>query len=158
MMAEADKRAAVQAAALGWLGTPFHDNACVKGAGVDCAMLIKSSFEEAGVITPADVAQYSAQWALHQNDQLFLAEVLKHAIEIDESSAKPGDIVLYKFGRCLSHGAIVIEPGWPQIVHAFKQEYLVTTGRGDAGILGFEALKGVTRPRERRFYTMQAWG
>jgi cell wall-associated NlpC family hydrolase len=29
----------------------------------------------------------------------------------------PGDIVLYRFGRCISHGAIVL--AWPQIIHAY---------------------------------------
>lgn len=151
-------REAVQTAALGWLRTPFHDNAAVKGAGVDCAMLIKAAFEEAGVITPEQLAPYSAQWALHNSVELFLAEVIKHANEIPEAQAQPADLVLYKFGRCMSHGAIVIEPGWPMIVHAFKQEGCVTKGPGDAGILGVEVIRGVPRQRERRFFTMKSWG
>ncbi len=153
MAIDAAGRERVEAVARTWLRTPFHDNAAVRGAGVDCAMLIKSVFEEAGIITPEQIAQYSAQWAMHHNDELFLAEVLRHAVEIDEADVLPADIVLYKFGRCLSHGAIVIAPGWPHIIHAFKQEYMVTIGLGDVGLLGFENVRGQALPRERRFYT-----
>jgi hypothetical protein len=29
----------------------------------------------------------------------------------------PGDIALFQFGRCVSHGALVIE--WPLVLHAY---------------------------------------
>mgnify|MGYP003615088518 FL=1 len=35
------------------------------------------------------------------------------------SEAQVGDIVLFQFGRCISHAGIVIE--WPIILHSFIQ-------------------------------------
>ncbi len=153
-MDEREARQAVVAAARSWLGTPYEHAACVKGHGVDCAFLVKAAFSEAGVIAPFDLDAYSAQWYLHHSDELYLAQVLDRAREIDEASAQPGDVVLYQFGRCFSHGGIVVAPGWPAIIHAFKQASSVTLGEGDQGALGF--VKG-GKPRPRRFFTCREW-
>lgn len=148
-MTEAEERAAITAEARTWIGTPYHDCAMVKGAGVDCAMIIKAVFEGCGIETPIEFDSYSPQWYLHRSDELYLNKVLERAREIPEAEAKPADIVMYKFGRCFAHGAIVIEPGFPSIIHAFKQAGVVTIGDGT---------KGHLTGRERRFFTRHHWG
>src|SRR3954454_10152249 len=42
-------RAAVVTEAETWIGTPFHHAARVKGAGVDCLMLLAEVYERAGI-------------------------------------------------------------------------------------------------------------
>lgn len=148
-MTEAEERAKVTAEARTWLKTPYHDCACVKGAGVDCAFLLKAVFENVGLESPIEIEPYSPQWYLHRNDELYLNKVLERAREITEAEAQPADLVLYKFGRCFAHGAIIIEPGFPSILHAFKQAGVVTLGDGDKGYLA---------KRERRFFTRHRWG
>lgn len=152
--AERDARSAVVAAARSWLSTPYHHLACVKGHGVDCAYLVKATFEEARVVAPFRLEAYSAQWYLHHADELYLNHVMDVAREIPEAEALPGDIVLYQFGRCFSHGAIIIDPGFPKIVHAFLQARAVVIGEGDQGDLGF-VRDGKQRPR--RFFTCKEW-
>src|SRR5262249_43477037 len=50
-MTELDpRRAAVVAEAESWIGTPFHHAARVKGAGVDCLMLLAEVYERAGIV------------------------------------------------------------------------------------------------------------
>ena len=44
-------REAVVTEAASWIGTPFHHAARVKGAGVDCLMLLAEVYERAGVTT-----------------------------------------------------------------------------------------------------------
>lgn len=148
-MTEAEERAAIIAEARTWLRTPYVDCAHVKGAGVDCAYLLKEVFERAGLEAPIAVEAYTPQWYLHRSDELYLAKVLDRAREITEAEAQPADVVLYKFGRCFAHGAIIMESGWPQIIHAFKQAGIVTLGDGTLGHLA---------DRERRFFTRKAWG
>jgi len=132
------QRARVVEAALGWMRTPFHDNACLKGVGVDCAMLVKAVYEEAGLVDQFEVSAYSAQWFLHRSEELFLGYVSKYARPIEESEAGPGDIVVFKIGRCFAHGAIVAD--WPQrIIHAHKLSRMVIESRvGDADLRGLD--------------------
>jgi cell wall-associated NlpC family hydrolase len=118
-------RAAVLEEARGWIGTPFHHEARVKGAGVDCAMLLAEVYERAGLIGRIDIPHYPPDWHLHRDAERFLARLAAHAREI-AGPPEPGDIALFRYGRCFSHGAIVID--WPQVVHANFLARAVTWG------------------------------
>jgi cell wall-associated NlpC family hydrolase len=101
--------------ALTWLGTPYHHAARIKGAGVDCGMFLAEVYEQAGVMPHVVPDEYPPDWHMHQDGERYLALVQEHARPVD--APLPGDIVLYRFGRCISHGAIVL--AWPQIIHAY---------------------------------------
>ena len=132
-----------------WIGTPYHDCAELKGIGVDCAKLIAMTFFEAGLIDRQQIPDYSPQWFLPQSEERFLKWVQGLAREIPETQAQPGDIVLYKFGHCFAHGAVIIEPGWPNIVHAWFAGRRVMRAHGLEGPLG--------KPKHiRKFFTR--WG
>lgn len=99
--------------ALSWSRTPYHHEAEVKGGGVDCAMFLVKVYSDLGLIPYFDPRPYSPQWHLHHSEEIYLRFVEKHAKKVD--MPLPGDVVLYKFGRCISHGAIVVD--WPIIIH-----------------------------------------
>ena len=99
-----------------WLGTPYHAGGRVKGAGVDCLTLLAEVYAEAGAVPYVDVPYYPHDWHLHRSEERYLNGLLRYAHEID-ALPEPGDIALWKFGRCFSHGAIVVE--WPIIIHAY---------------------------------------
>ena len=149
-----NERKRVVEIARSWLGTPYHDCACIKGHGVDCAYLLKAVFEEAGLEAPIDVPTYSPQWFLHRDAELYLNTVMDRAIEIDEAESLPGDVVLYQIGRCFAHGAIIVDPGFPVIIHAYKQAACVCLGEGNGGDLA-QIADG--KPRPRRFFTRKDW-
>jgi len=114
-------------AALGWEGTPFHDRARVKGAGVDCVNLLVAAFSEAGLIPAADLEPYAPQWFLHRDEPRFLQGLAQYgARQIDPAAALPGDMLMYNFGRHAAHGAIVVDA--QTIVHAYKPVGRVTRG------------------------------
>ena len=122
-MSEAE-RDRVAAAALGWLRTPYHRNARVKGHGVDCAMLPAAVYEEAGVIEHIE-PEYPSDWHLHRSEELYLGWIDRvGGVEIEIAQACKGDFLVWRFGRTFSHGAIVLDP--PQIVHAFAEAGMVT--------------------------------
>jgi len=101
-----------------WIGTPYAPGQMVKGAGVDCGMLLIGIFRNVGHLDPGfDPRPYPIQWHFHQAGERYLGIVEKFAWEIT-SSPLPGDIVLFKFGKCFSHGAVVIK--WPLIIHALR--------------------------------------
>ncbi len=110
-------RAAVLAEARTWIGTPFHHEARVKGAGVDCLMLLAEVYERAGVIEHVDVPHYPPDWFLHQSWERYLEGVMQRAREID-GPPRPADVALFKWGKCFAHGVIVVE--WPtRVIHAY---------------------------------------
>lgn len=114
MTDEAAQRAAVVAEARTWLGTPFRDQADRKGAGVDCAMLLVRSFVDTGVLPPFDPRPYPPRWHLHKDEERFLGWIRTLGRETEE--LKAGNVILYKEGRCFSHGALLVDPG--HVVHA----------------------------------------
>lgn len=115
-MTEAQDRNAVVAEALTWLRTPYHHRAKVKGVGVDCAQFPLAVYEAAGLIPPTDVGAYAAAWHLHREQEMYLGWVRRFGREIGREATQRGDFAVWKFGRCFSHGAIILDP--PTIIHA----------------------------------------
>lgn len=114
---ERQQRAAVVAEALEWSRTPYHPLGRLKGIGVDCGQFLLCVYEAVGLIPPTDTGHYPPDWHFHRNDERYLGFVEQFASRIP-GPPLPADIVLYKFGRVISHGAIVIE--WPKIIHAYR--------------------------------------
>ena len=124
-MSEAEQRAAVIAEARSWLHTPWRHMANIKGAAVDCAMLLVEVFIRAGVIERFDPRPYPRSWYLHHDEERFVGWVVDKlgGTEIAVSSAQPADLLLYRIGRCYSHGTILVAP--QLVVHAFHKNEMV---------------------------------
>ena len=177
-------RAAVIRCARTWLRTPYHHLGRVKGAGVDCAMLLAEIYAEAGLVPPLAIPHYPPDWHLHRESERYLGVLLDHAVEylpaiagtdhphpnpppsrgreweggeLPTRPVLPADIALWRFGRCFSHGAVVVD--WPVVIHAYlgrgcvledvdKAEWLSRIGEGrDAQ----------AKPRPVKFFTLKRW-
>jgi len=142
-----EQRERVCKIARSWLGTPYHHMGRVKGSGVDCAMFPLEVYREAGIVGDIEVPYYPQDWMLHRSDEVYLAIVLQHAVEVIHP--QPGDLVLYHFGRCWSHGGIVLDWHWPtfRIIHALtKKGVLFSDGEREGFFVG----------RAKRFFS--PWG
>lgn len=116
----AELRQAVVDAARSWLGTPYRHRQRVKGLGVDCAQILAAVYEEAGVITPLDLGEYSTQWHLHHEREVYLEWLAFAGARPIEGDPLPGDVGVWKFGLTHSHGGIVIEGGPdPVVLHSY---------------------------------------
>ena len=114
---EYDARCRVRDEALTWLRTPYHHHGRVKGVGVDCGQLLAAVYEAAGVIDPID-PRYVQDWHLHRDRDLFVEFVESTGAKpIDPDRLGMGDIIVWKWGRAFSHGAIVLTP--PQVLHSY---------------------------------------
>ena len=75
-----DIRAAVVTEAKTWIGTPFHHAARVKGAGVDCLMLLAEVYERAGVTAGRiNPPFYVPDWHLHRDAERYMEGLLHYA-------------------------------------------------------------------------------
>jgi len=108
--------------AMTWIGTPWMHRGTVKGAGVDCGQLLALAAHRVGAIDWIDPGDYPADWMLHNSVSKFQATVERYAYK-KSSLPLPGDIALFNFGRCISHGAMIIE--WPKIIHAYRPAKMV---------------------------------
>jgi hypothetical protein len=111
------QRAAVVAMARSWVGTPYHNCADIKHVGVDCGMLLVRVFVDCGLCAPFDPRPYPVDWHLHRNEERYLGFIFDRSCEI--ARPEPGDIMVLRYGRCYSHGAIVTRCTPLGIVHAY---------------------------------------
>ena len=114
------QRLAVVAEARRWIGTPYHPCADVRGHGVDCGMLIVRVFVDSGLVPAFDPRPYPPDWHLHHGEEKYLGFVFDRCKEIPIADAAPGDVVVFRSGRCHAHGAIGTAPKPLTILHAFS--------------------------------------
>jgi len=119
----------VIAEALAWEGTPYHSHAAIKGVGTDCAMYPLAVYRTVGLVPEGPNPEYSPQWMLHRDDEQYLGWVRQYAREIPRKRVEPGDFAIWKFGRCFSHGAIVLD--MPEVIHAVIRGGGVVRGNVD---------------------------
>jgi cell wall-associated NlpC family hydrolase len=153
---ETVQRQAVVAEARSWLGTRYHHEGRVKGAGTDCGQLLILVYAAVGLIPGFDTGHYPFDWALHRDAERYMGFVAEHAHEIPAPpqgpAPQPGDLALWKFGRCFSHGAIVV--AWPQIIHAQVGAGVVLADAEAEQRLNWVGDPGREKPRDRVFFTL----
>lgn len=125
-------RQQVVAAARGWIGTPYHAHARVRGVGVDCIHLLCAVFEEVGLISPLDPGMYPISWAVHRSQELYMAGLDARACRTDYPHA--GDVALFKYGRTFSHAGIVTGDG--RLVHSLARLGVIETPIDGAPLAG----------------------
>lgn len=141
-------------AATAWLGTPYANNAMVKGAGVDCSYLLVAAVVDSGLMKAdrLQIENYSNEWHLHHSEEKYLKYVQQVADEVKEGSPlEIGDFLLYQYGRCISHGAIYIGKGL--VIHAFVDYGVIISKLDDVMFYdkkGRSRLRAVYRYREER--------
>ena len=124
MIDEQEMRARIVAEARTWLKTPYHHMARIKGAGVDCLQILIGIYSAVGLCPPdIDPGYYPNDWMLHRDEERYLEGVSQYAHEMPQGTEpKPGDFVVYLFGRCYSHSAVVLEPGL--YIHALMNQFV----------------------------------
>ena len=137
------KQTEVVAEAMTWLQTPYHHHGDVKGAGVDCAMILVRVYHTCGLIPQIEPRPYPPDWHLHRDAERYLGWVAQYADPV--TTPEPGDIAMFQFGRCVAHAAIVIE--WPLVLHAFMQHREVVLSDVSTNDDFSERLRGFYRLR-----------
>jgi cell wall-associated NlpC family hydrolase len=111
----------VVACARGWIGTPFHHQARLKGVGVDCAGLVIGVARELGLVPEGfDINGYPRQ----PDGQAMLRWCREHMQEVAFGTLKPGHVVVVRFDRHPQHVGLVGNywhgEGVHSIIHALS--------------------------------------
>lgn len=148
---EKSKRDEVVKEALSWIGTPYHHRGSVKGIGADCAMMPYMVYRKTVLIPEIEIENYPHDWHLNREAERYLKYLTDHGTEVE--TPLPGDFVIFQFGRCFSHGAVVIN--WPVVVHAFIKIGTILEDVEKAGWLNKTSEgTGLEKYRPRKFFTL----
>lgn len=87
--------------------------------GCDCTGILLAIIQEIGFMRDYILPYYPEDWNLHKSRENILNEIKKVADRIELAKASVGDILLFQFGRCISHTGILVKPNL--FVHCYKQ-------------------------------------
>ena len=108
-------------AARSWLGTPYHDQASLKGVGCDCLGLARGVWREVMGDEPFQIPPYSRDWG-ETGPHEVLAEGARGAmIEIAPENAGPGALLIFRMERraIAKHVGILTEAD--TFIHAYER-------------------------------------
>lgn len=86
-------------------------------------MLLVRVFVHTGLCEPFDPRPYADDWYLHRSEERYLGFIFDRTKEV--AAPLPGDVMVFRYGRCFSHGGIVTETSPLTIVHAFQPALVV---------------------------------
>lgn len=109
---------AIIAEAHTWLNTPYVPRGTVKGVGADCGGLLHGVYSKFNPALPPFPQNYSADWALHGDKELYLDWIAPHATQINK--IVPGGFSVFHFGTKYAHGAIYCGDDW--YIHAWGRQ------------------------------------
>ena len=116
----ADPRSVI-ASARGWLGTPYHDQASVKGVGCDCLGLARGIWREVVGSETLPVPPYSRDWGEVGTREVLADSAARVMIRIDPETAGPGAVVLFRMraGAIVKHVGILT--GDDSFIHSYER-------------------------------------
>ena len=121
----------VLTAARRWLGTPYHDQASVRGAGCDCLGLVRGVWREVMGPEPLPIPPYSRDWGETGSREVLAEAARRVMIERPVAELALGALVLLRMrrGALAKHCGILTEPhgvtGRPRFIHAYERTGVV---------------------------------
>jgi len=114
-------RSAIVAEALSWIGTPYHQQASVKGAGCDCLGLIRGVWRGVYGTEPEAPPPYSPDWAEATGQETMLAAARRNLVETPIEAAREGDVLVFRWRTELpaKHAGVLIAPD--RVLHAYEK-------------------------------------
>lgn len=106
------RAADVIACARSWKGTPYHDQASLKGVGCDCLGLLRGVWRE--LIGPEEWAlpPYTRDWGEVAGRELLLEAGRQYCRAESREAPRPGSILLFRMreGAPAKHAGILVAP------------------------------------------------
>jgi NlpC/P60 family putative phage cell wall peptidase len=111
----------VVAAARRWLGTPYHDQASVRGTGCDCLGLARGVWREVVGPEPGTIPPYSRDWGEAGQVEVLAVGARKAMHEMEPADAGPGALLLFRMrpGAIAKHVGIIVSGS--RFIHAYER-------------------------------------
>lgn len=106
----------VVAVARGWIGTPYHHQASLKGVGCDCLGLLRGIWRDVVGPEPEAPPAYSPDWAESFGREALLEAAARHLVPV--ALADAGDVILFRWRERLPAKHCAILSGADQMIHA----------------------------------------
>lgn len=113
--------ARVIAAARGWLGTPYHDQASLKGVGCDCLGLARGIWREVVGPEPFLIPPYSRDWGETGSHEVLAEGARRALIEIDAGTLAPGALVLFRMDARAIAKHVGLLTSNDRFIHAYER-------------------------------------
>ena len=112
---------AVIAATRRWLGTPYHDQASLRGVGCDCLGLARGVWRDLVGAEPQAIPPYSRDWGETGAREVLVIGARAMMIEIPVARIGPGALVLFRMApRAIAkHVGILTAPD--RFIHAYDR-------------------------------------
>ncbi len=113
--------------ARGWIGTPYHHQASLRGVGCDCLGLVRGLWREIYGDEPEAFEPYTPDWGEVAREETLLSAARRHLVMGDpvpggySTPLVTGDVVVFRMrtGAIAKHAAIVSGP--TSMIHAQEQ-------------------------------------
>ena len=112
---------AVIAAARGWLGTPYHDQASLRGVGCDCLGLARGIWRDLVGAEPQPIPPYSRDWGETGTREVLADGARGMMIEIAIAEIGPGALVLFRMAPRAIAKHVGILTAADSFIHAYDR-------------------------------------
>jgi NlpC/P60 family putative phage cell wall peptidase len=111
----------VVATARSWLGTPYHDQASLRGVGCDCLGLARGIWRDVVGDEPFPIPPYSRDWGETGPHEVLANGAASMLIPIAPKDVGPGALVLFRMStRAIAkHVGILTAPD--RFIHAYER-------------------------------------
>ncbi len=113
--------ALVIATARCWLGTPYHDQASLRGVGCDCLGLARGVWRDVVGDEPFPIPPYSRDWGETGPREVLADGARAMMSEIAPAMAGPGALVVFRMAPRAIAKHVGILTGLNQFIHSYEQ-------------------------------------
>ena len=109
-------------AARGYIGTPYHHQAALAGAGCDCLGLIRGVWRDLYGVEPEQPPPYTPDWGETGGAEHMLEAAGRHMRPVPLAEADAGDVLIFRLrpGLVAKHAAILT--GRTSMIHAQSED------------------------------------
>lgn len=111
-------RTDIVAAARGWIGTPYHHQASLSGAGCDCLGLVRGVWRDLYGTEPETPPPYTPDWGEVGGTEHLLAAAGRHLRAVPLDRVRPGDLLLFRLKPNTVAKHVALLSGPQRMIHA----------------------------------------